>query len=111
LANLRTAINLTGTEGVEYSVGTTIHPTVTATASDATTLTAAAKTKGVSGDLNLTTESGAETSWGHAHLENGVDGTIGAAGTIKYDSGNIYVCITTCTISSGEWKKAALSSL
>lgn len=42
LANLRKAINATGVAGTDYSTGLIAHPTVTATASDATTLSAQA---------------------------------------------------------------------
>ena len=54
--NLVAAINLTGTEGVEYGAGMTIHPTVSIAdfAADIAVLTA--KTPGVAGDTIATTE-------------------------------------------------------
>jgi len=73
LLNLLNAINLTGTPGTDYAALMTIHPTVTSTASDATTLSAEAKLGGTQGNLIATTASGGASSaaWGAATLTGG----------------------------------------
>lgn len=76
LANLLAAINASGTAGTTYSTALTIHPTVTATASDATTLSAAAKVKGSAANSISTTvvvvSSDDGLAWGATTLEDGV---------------------------------------
>jgi hypothetical protein len=74
LLNLLNANNLTGTPGTDYALSTTIHPTVTATASDATTLTVEAKTPGTVGDTIATTDTAGNADWGAATLASGQDG-------------------------------------
>lgn len=71
LQNLHDAINLTGTPGTQYGTATTIHPTVTCTASTGTTLTARAKTTGTAGNLIATLSSVADPAWGGALLTGG----------------------------------------
>lgn len=71
LQNFHDAINLTGTPGTQYALAMTLHPTVTCTASDATTLTVAAKSAGTGGNSIATTETGANMSWGAATLSGG----------------------------------------
>lgn len=71
LTNLHDAINLTGTPGTQYAASMTLHPTVTCTASDATTLTAEAKLGGTQGNLIATTETAANASWGAVTLTGG----------------------------------------
>lgn len=71
LQNLHDAINLTGTIGTQYGTGTTIHPTVTCTASTGTTLTARAKTTGTAGNLIAVASSVADPAWGGGFLING----------------------------------------
>lgn len=39
----------------------------------------------------------------------GQNGTVGAAGEIKFDASNIYICTATNTIADANWKAAALS--
>ena len=73
LANLLAAINASGTPGVEYSSTIMVGNTqVTATASDATTVSVQARERGAAGNLISTTVvSGAGLSWGALTLENG----------------------------------------
>jgi len=71
LANLKAAINLEAGAGTLYAAATTLHPTVEATASDATTLSARAKLGGTQGNLIATTETAANASWGAATLTGG----------------------------------------
>lgn len=77
LANLVKAINLGAGAGSDYAAATTLHPTVTATGSDATTLTVRAKVGGPGGNSITTTETAANASWGGATLSGGsVGGTV-----------------------------------
>jgi hypothetical protein len=69
LLNLRHAIN--GTGGTDYALATVAHAKVTATASDATTLTVTAKASGAIGNAITTTESAANAAWGGATLSGG----------------------------------------
>lgn len=75
LANLRAAINLAAGGGTTYAAATTLHPTVTATSSNATTMVVAAKTMGVGGNAITTAETAANAAWsGPATLGGGVTG-------------------------------------
>lgn len=73
LDNLKSAINLTGTIGTDYSTGTTIHPTVTATTNTNTTQVVEAKTGGTAGNAIASTETSAHLSWGAATLAGGLN--------------------------------------
>lgn len=72
LDNLIAAINLTGTAGVTYGVGTTIHPTVSAAAGAGDTLVATAKTAGTAGNSISTTEA-LDGAWDDVTLVGGLD--------------------------------------
>lgn len=76
LQNLFDAINLTGTPGTQYAASMTLHPTVTATANDATTLTVTAKAAGTFGNTIATTETATNASWGGATLSGGSGGDV-----------------------------------
>lgn len=89
IANLKKAINLTGTTGSEYSTGTAIHPQVRCTASDATTLTVKGIVVGTSLNTVATTETMANTGW--------ADTTLGG-GTGSSDAG---IDTATATITIG----------
>jgi len=76
LANLRKAINATGTPGTTYSEEiTSAHPTVTATASNATTLSAEALSYGYAGNsitTSVTATGGSDgLAWGATTLTGG----------------------------------------
>jgi len=47
----------------------------------------------------------------HAHLAGGVNGTLGTASQILFDSTNIYGCTGAQTVSGKSWKKIAWTSL
>lgn len=80
LANLKKAINDSGTQGTEYSYGTSAHPDVTAGTLTATTLAVDARRKQVSN--TATTEASTHLSWGAATLASGLPGVVAApAGT------------------------------
>lgn len=72
LVNLKAAVNLSGTVGTNYFAGTTIHPTVEATAITATTLVLLAKTPGTGGNAIATTKSAVTLSFGAVTLTGGV---------------------------------------
>ncbi len=68
LANLRKAINASGTAGTDYSTGTEAHPNFAASANDATTLTIVSRTVGDAAftaavNALATTETMANTAW------------------------------------------------
>lgn len=71
LDNLFAAINLVVPIAGRYGASMTVHPTVVALSSTATTLVVGAKDAGVAGDSIATTETGANASWGGATLSSG----------------------------------------
>lgn len=71
LANLKAAINLEAGSGTLYGAGTTLHPTVDCTASDATTLDVSAKLGGTQGNAIITDSSVGDPDWGAATLAGG----------------------------------------
>lgn len=109
LLNLLNAINHTGTPDTDYKCAA-VHPTVTGTSSDATTLVVTAKTKGVAGNSIATTETGAELSWGAVNLEGGIDGTVGYANEVCADATYLYHAVAANTIADANWRRIALGS-
>lgn len=84
VANLTAAINLTGTEGVEYGAGTLVNPHVTAVdASPAVTATAIVE--GLKGNTIDTTATGTNGTWATATLLTGADGQVTATGSVLVD--------------------------
>lgn len=77
--NLKHAINVdidaSAHEGITFGLGTKPHPDVTAT-STATTVVLSAKVPGAEGNVITTVESGTNTSFGAATLENGADTSV-----------------------------------
>lgn len=71
LDNLKSAINRTGTPGVDYSSATIQHPQVYATTNTNTAQTVVSRTVGTSGNSIATTETLANTAWGAATLASG----------------------------------------
>lgn len=72
LQNLFDAINLTGTIGIQYGTGTTVHPTVTATGVTALQVAVRAKTRGTAGNTIATTRvTVGDMAWATATLING----------------------------------------
>lgn len=72
LANLKAAIDASGTPGVEYFAGTAAHPTVSGSTLTATTLKVVADTAGAAGNDIVTTEVSTNLSWGGARLSGGI---------------------------------------
>lgn len=69
---------------------------------------------GVLGDLIALEESSANITLSGVVLgagagTNGVDGTVGAAGDVFFDTGYIYLCTATNTIADANWERAAVA--
>lgn len=104
LSNLKKAVNLTGVAGVDYGLGTVIHPSMTATTLTSTTLVVNAKVKGTAGNSLATTENSATLSFTGATLASGADVsasdyTTALVAAINADLGNQ---VTPVRISAGE---------
>lgn len=99
LDNLKAAINDTGVEGTNYSVGTAPHPTVTATTNTDTTQVVEAKLTGAGENSIATTETSAQLSWGAATLAGGVDG----AGVLNKASGSKPYGVALGAVASRAW--------
>ncbi len=86
LANLKKAINASGTPGTEYYTGTLVHPTVKAGAITATTLVISANTSGTAGNSIASTETSTHLAFGAATL---LGGTVSnATVTVTTDDGH-----------------------
>lgn len=72
LANLKKAINGTGTSGVEYAGGTVANHDIIAAAITSTTLVVWFRTLGTAGNSYTTTETSSQLSWGGGTLASGV---------------------------------------
>lgn len=70
-ANMRAAVNDTGTAGTTYSTALTAHTQVNAISSGATTMAVRAIAAGSGGNSIATTETGANIAWGGATLSGG----------------------------------------
>lgn len=69
LDNLKIAINAAGgTEGTEYSIGTTAHPLVTATTNTNTTQVVQARQYGIAANQYSLTETSAHLAWGASKM-------------------------------------------
>ena len=108
-ANLVLAINGGAGIGTNYSTGTIAHPLVSAgeVGTHATVITA--KTYGADGDNIDLAKVGDHITVSGTNLENGVDGDVDIAGSIRYDSDFIYVCVASNNLDGATWKKSALS--
>ena len=101
--NLSRAINLTGTAGTEYSVGTAIHPTCTSSPA-AGVLTATSNLTGTLGNAIVATESGATQAWGGAGvLAGGVMATVAATAMTTV---NETVTTASCTLDVAGYRTA-----
>ena len=113
--NLIAAITAREGVGTAYGAGTVAHPDVTAAAGDNDTMTVTALVNGAAGNAIGTTDptdAGGVMSWGEVHLQNGVDGQVGATGKIIFTDDAVYFCTdgTKCTIAdSSGWKTVAIS--
>jgi hypothetical protein len=73
LASLLAAINLGAGSGTAYAAAMTLHPTVEGVSSDATTLTARAKTGGTAGNAIATSDTLTSGSWTSTVMAGGLE--------------------------------------
>jgi hypothetical protein len=109
--NLERAINKSGgTPDTDYKVALA-HPDVAATqtaGSDIVTL--AARVKGTAANsIALTTDEATITlsgaTMGAGAGVDGVDGTVGAKGDLRFDESYIYLCTAANTVAGSNWKR------
>lgn len=110
LDNLKLAINNGATEGTNYSTGTAVHATVTATTNTNTEQTVAAKTSGTSENTLATTDVTANGSWAAATLQSGIDGTVGIINEILGNTSYLYFAIAANTVADANWRRITLGS-
>lgn len=91
LANLKKAINATGTNGTEYLSGTLVNPDIIAYTLTATTLVVGFRTLGTGGNAYTTTETSSHLGWGGTTLAGGVT----AAGASFTLDTNTYTAVLT----------------
>lgn len=84
LDNLKLAINAGATAGTNYSTGTVVHATVTATTNANDSQVVEAKVAGTAANAIVTTETMANTSWGAATLAGGLEAETVTIGTTVY---------------------------
>lgn len=112
LADAKTLVvaAINGTDGIN-----TAHTLVTAAAFATNDMVITAKTKGVAGDLIATTETftAGTNVFDAATLGTttaGVNGTIGTAGQMKYNTTYLYFCSADNTIADANWRRISLGS-
>jgi len=114
--NLTDAINLAAAPGVGNNqaggkymapVANTFASAVLTAGSNLITLTALVK--GVAGNVAFPTTDEAELTISTFATEaTGVDGTVGAKGDLRFDTGYLYLCTVANTISGTNWKAVAV---
>ena len=112
VTNLAAAINGDGTVGTDYSIGTGKPTDVTAVAdTEANTVTCTATTAGVAGNSYKKFSTGENLGWDgeNQSFTKGVDGTVGAAGALRFDSSKLYVSVDESTTAVSNWKYIALT--
>ena len=113
VTNLAAAINGDGTEGTNYSTGTEQPTDVTAVASIANdTVTCTAKTAGVAGNAYPKAATGDKLDWdGEGKTFTlGTNGTVGAAGALRYSDTELYVSVGESTTAVSNWKSITLNN-
>ncbi len=97
MENLRRAINLDGTGGVNYAASTTLHPTVSAT-DTATTVDITAKVKGTEANAIILAELSATLDWDNPTMTGGLNDTVTIGGnTYRFQTaltnvdGNVFI--------------------
>lgn len=73
ISNFAAAVNLGSGSGTAYAAATTLHPSVTGTATSATVFTAQARNAGTSGNSIPCTETSGTASWAGATLTGGTN--------------------------------------
>lgn len=111
LADCKTLVvaAINGTDGIN-----TAHTQVTAAAFVGNDMVITASTKGVAGDLIATTETftAGTNVFDDVTLGTttaGVDGTVGTAGQMKYDTSYLYLCGADNAISGANWIRMGAS--
>lgn len=108
LDNLIAAINGAAGAGTTYGTDTVAHTIVTAAAGDLDTMKVTAKVKGAAYNTTPTAnpvDSSGAMAWGDKTLKNGVDGTVGGKGTLRFEATKLWVAVADCTVSdSTGWK-------
>jgi len=108
LDNLIAAINKAAGESSTYGTGTVAHPLVTATAGAGDTMLVTAKVKGTAYNTTPTTnpvDAGGKIAWGDTTLKNGIDGTVGGKGTLRFSDNNFWIATGDCIVSDATaWK-------
>lgn len=113
VTNLAAAINGDGTEGTDYSTGTEQPTDVTAVASTANdTVTCTATTAGVAGNAYPKAATGDKLDWdGEGETFTlGVNGTTGAAGSLRYSDTKLYVSVDESTTAVSNWKSITFNN-
>jgi len=95
---LISAINDNDTQGVEASQGT------------GTTVVLTADVAGVAANEIITGTAMANGSFGAAHLASGVNGTVGDAGAMLYDTSYLYIASAANLVSGKNWRRITLGS-
>lgn len=107
LDNLAKAIGNTGTLGTDYSTLLQVHPDVTLTSNDATTVKIRSNQSGTSGNAIATTETGAGLAWGAATLAGG-GGSAFTTVAVPDGDGIISVAMllsfVVCVVAQGQGK-------
>lgn len=101
LDNLKAAINLTGTSGVEWFAGTTIHPTVSATTNTDTTQLVEAKLYTTAGADVEVSDSAATLSWSSPYSSTTLSGNF-------FDTGWHHVALTWSGTTAKLWLDGVL---
>lgn len=110
LDNLKLAINHGATEGTNYSTGSVVHPTVTATTNTNTAQTVEAKVKGTAAESIAVDDTLSNGAWADTTLAGGVDGTVGNAREILVDSSYLYMAVAANTVADANWRRISLGS-
>lgn len=113
LLNLKYVLNGGGIVGTDYSTGTVANPTANGTDVDADSLVVQADTIGTAGNGIATTSVLANGGFGAAATAGGVDGTVGAAGEVRWDTsaGYIYIATQANTTTTDYWYKAQITKV
>lgn len=112
LANLLAAINHTGTPNTDYYCAA-VHPTASGISSNALTLIASIKIKGVAGNSVASVATGTGLSFNAATFGTtvvGVNGTVGTACSVYADTSYLYYAIAANTIDDTNWRRVTLGS-
>jgi len=104
LDNLKAAINLTGTDGVEYFAGTTAHAFVYASTNTNTTQVVVARVVGTASNTLSTVDSAVTLSWADTTLGGGTGtsdpGVVATAATVTVN-GRVYTFVNELSETSG----------